>query len=113
MKRQSGEEFYNYKNQLQPPKKMLEPCKANCRFKCRKRLEEKKVDRKEIFKQFWSTDSNSRKWDFISRCIIISKKKLQPCFVALHKSLTWNMFTKLNLHLNRKIEISKSLKLIN
>ena len=44
---------------------------------------------------------------------IILNKKLQPCFVALQKSLTWNMFTKLNLHLNQKIEISKSLKPIN
>lgn len=58
-----GKECTNQNGKLIPARKMLQGCRENCRFECRKKIPEDECQT--LFKTFWSIGDHQRQWDFI------------------------------------------------
>lgn len=68
-----GTEHINRKGKLIAAREMAAPCKENCRYRCRDKLNEE--SRQLIFDGFWKLGDHTRQWDFLVRCVKQLEKK--------------------------------------
>lgn len=78
-KRNTGQEYTNYKKEKVEARSMKPPC-TKCRFKCIEKVNEK--ERQEIFDKYWGLGDSTRQKDFIlysTETVANAKKQCDEC----------------------------------